>query len=156
MSRKQCKRKVWGLVNPLAHVMEGIVTTPDQHLNQLRARELSSLDALSKGKGGLKEWSDMVDMLNVAETLGRNGIGPEVLPVCEVVQAELTAAAKRFERTRAMGLSAAGLNALRELYAYHDLQRASITRGDYEKMIDKTIKRIRSRANEVMDIAESA
>ena len=154
--KKQCKRKVWGLVNPLAHVMEGIVTTPDQHLNQLRARELSSLDALSKGKGGLSEWNDLVGLLNIAETLGRNGIGPEVLPVCEVAQDELIAAAKRFERTRVMGLSATALSALRELYAFHDLQRVSITRAEYEKMIDKTIKRIKSRANEVMDIAESA
>lgn len=154
--KKQCKRKVWGLVNPLTHVMDGIVTTPDQQLNQLRARELSSLDALSKGRGGLREWRDMVDMLNVAETLGNNGIGPEVLPVCEVAQAELIEAAKRFERTKVMGLTAPGLAALRELYAFHDLQRASITRGEYEKWIQKTIHRIRSRAHEVFDVAEAA
>lgn len=154
--KKQCKRKVWGLVNPLAHVMEGIVTTPDQHLNQLRVRELSSLDALSKGKGGLSEWNDLVGLLNIAETLGRNGIGPEVLPVCELAQAELIAAAKRFEQTKIMNFSASGLLALHDLFDFHDLQRSSITRGDYEKMIDKTIKRIKSRANEVFDIAEAA
>lgn len=153
--KKQCRRKVWGLVDPLTHVLSGIVTTPDQQLNQLRARELSSLDALSKGKGGLQEWRDMVDMLNVAETLGRNGIGPEVLPVCEMAQAELIEAAKRYERTKVMGLSAAGLTALRELYEFHDLQRASISRGEYEQMIKKTILRIRSRAHEVFDVAEA-
>ena len=154
--KKQCKRKVWPLMNTMAHVMEGIATTSDNQLNQLRSRELSSLESLSKGKGGLGEWNDLVGLLNLTETLARNGVGHEALPVCEAAQAELIATAKRYERTKTMGLSAIGLKALRELFAFHDLQRASITRGEYEKMLDKTINRIRSKAAEVLDLAECA
>ena len=93
-------------------------------------------------------------MLNIAETMGKCGIGPEVLPVCEQAQAELLAAAKRFELTRRMGLTATGLTAIRELFAFHDAQRSAITRGEYERAIQTTVNRVRSHAGEVVDVAD--
>ena len=97
----------------------------------------------------------MSDMLNIAETMGRGGIGPEVLPVCEQAQAELIAAAKRFELTRRMGLTATGLAAVKELFAYHDAQRSAITRGEYEKAIQETVQRVRGHAGEVVDVLDA-
>ena len=154
--RKHTKRKVYGLIyNPIQYVKDGLNATPEAMLNTLRGRELSSLESLAKGKGGLVEWRDMTEMMNLAETLAKSGVGPEVLPACRLAQAELIAAAKRFETTRRMVLTATGLNALRELHAWHDAQRSAISRGEYEKAIETTMLRVKSKACEVVDIAET-
>ena len=155
--KKHTKRKVYGLIyDPMAYVKQGVSATPETHLDKLRSRELSAIESLSKGKGGINDWRDVTDMLNIAETMGKCGIGPEVLPVCEQAQAELLAAAKRFEITRRMGLTATGLAAIRELFAYHDAQRTAITRGEYERAIQTTVNRVRSHAGEVVDVADVA
>ena len=117
---------------------------------------MSAIESIAKGKAGIAEWRDPTDMLNIAETMGRGGIGPEVLPVCDLAQAELIAAAKRYEATRCMGLTATGLSAIRELFAYHDAQRTAVTRGEYEKAIQTTINRVRTHAGDVVDVAEFA
>ena len=153
--KKHTKRKVYPLITDvMAYVKQGVSPTPETYLDKLRARELSAIESLSKGKGGINDWRDVTDMLNIAETMGKCGIGPEVLPVCEQAQAELLAAAKRFELTRRMGLSATGLAAIRELFAYHDAQRTAITRGEYERAIQTTVNRVRSHAGEVVDVAD--
>ena len=153
--KKHTKRKVYGLIyDPMAYVTAGVSPTSDTQLDKLRARELSAIELLAKGSGGISEWRDVTDMLNIAETMGKCGIGPEVLPVCEQAQAELLAAAKRFELTRRMGLTATGLTAIRELFAYHDAQRTAITRGEYERAIQTTVNRVRSHAGEVVDVAD--
>ena len=155
--RKHTKRRVYGLIyNPMQYVTEGISATPKADLDKLRTRELSAIEALAKGHGGIREWRDMSDMLNIAETMGKGGVGPEVLPVCEQVQAELLAAAKRFELTRRMGLTATGLAAIKELFAYHDAQRTAINRGEYEKAIQATVDRVRSHGGEVVDVSDVA
>ena len=155
--KKHTKRKVYGLIyDPMAYVTAGVSPTSDTQLDKLRARELSAIELLAKGSGGISEWRDVTDMLNIAETMGKCGIGPEVLPVCEQAQTELLAAAKRFELTRRMGLTATGLAAIRELFAYHDAQRTAITRGEYERAIQTTVNRVRSHAGEVVDVADVA
>jgi hypothetical protein len=81
-----------------------------------------------------------------------NGIGIEVLEVCKIVQKEMEAAANRYEKTRKMGLSGTGIRYVKELYALHDLQRTSISRAEFERMIDKTINYIRSNNHLVVHI----
>ena len=153
--KKRTKRKVYPLIaDVMAYVKQGVSPTPETYLDKLRARELSAIESIAKGAGGIKEWRDLTDMLNVAETMGKSGIGPEVLPVCEQAQAELLAAEKRFKLTRRMGLTATGLSAIRELFAYHDAQRTAITRGEYERAIQTTVNRVRSHAGEVVDVAD--
>jgi hypothetical protein len=51
-----------------------------------------------------------------------------------------------------MGLDGAGIQALREVYEWHDLQRTSVARSIYEQMIEKTRNRIKSKANEVVEV----
>ena len=150
---KKCtKRKHWPLINSLAHVIEGIQPTSDKKLNDLRTKELTSLEALAKGNGGLREWHDMTALLNLAETMARAGVGHEVLAACELAQAELLEAAERFERTRKMGLSASGLAALRELYEWHDLQRTSVPLQVYEKQIERAINIIKGKGKGVVEV----
>ena len=150
--RKRCKRKIWSMVNPIEFAITGAAITAEDKLDQLRMSELSAIESLVKGNGTTGDWKVLVDMMNIAETMGNHGIGIEVLPVCEIVQAEMEAAAKRYETTRKMGLSGTGIRYIKELYALHDLQRQSISRSEYERMIEKTINYIRSNHHRVVHI----
>jgi hypothetical protein len=137
--RKRCRRRVWSTeINPIAHAIAGACITDTESLNQLRKNELKSLEAMKSGEAGVQEWQILVDMMNIAEMMGRNGIGPEVLDHCETANEALHRAAKRYEATKKMGLSGEGLRALGDIMEYHDLQRTSVSRSQYEKMIEKT------------------
>lgn len=150
--RKQCKRRVWALVNPIQHAMEGASYTPEQYLERLRLLELAAIDAFAHGRARIQEWRDISNMLNLTETMARRGIGPEALEACERAQAALIDAQQRYERTKKMGLTGPGLQALRDLYAFHDLQRQSVSRSQYEAAIRDTANRIRSKAPEVVEL----
>lgn len=150
--KKKCKRKVWALLNPLEHVIQGLQVTPDYKLDQLHLRELSALEAMIKGQGNVQCWSDLSSVLNICEGMAMNGVGAEALPDCSALQDELKAAARRFDATGKMGLTAQGIQAARSVIEYHDLQRRSITLAEYEKHIDRVTKRIRGKAKEVEEV----
>jgi hypothetical protein len=151
--RKRCKRKIWEKVNPIEHAIIGAAITTEDKLDKLRMGELSAIESMVKGNATTGDWRVLVDMLNIAETMGTNGIGIEVLPVCEIVQKEMEDAAHRYEKTRKMGLTGTGIRYIKELYALHDLQRQSISRSEFERMIDKTINYIKSNNHRVVHIA---
>lgn len=151
--RKMCKRKVWNKVNPIEFAITGAAITAEDKLDRVRMGELSAIESMVKGNATTGDWQALVDMLNIAETMSTNGIGIEVLEVCQVVQKEMEAAAHRYEKTRKMGLTGTGIRYIKELYALHDLQRTSISRSEYERMIEKTINYIRSNNHRVVHIA---
>ena len=148
--RKQTKRKIWKLIDPVRHAILGAGITQDHLLDKLRLTELAALDAMTKGLGTVQDWQELVDMMNISEVMAMEGIGPEALPHCKQAQDALERAALRYQETLRMGLSGEGIKALREVFEYHDLQRRSIPRSLYEKMIMKTKQRIQSRAKEVV------
>lgn len=150
--RKKTKRQHWKLLNPIWHALTGAAITEEYLLNKLRMQELASLEAMTKGMGTLQDWHELTGMMNLCEVMAINGIGPEALPYCKVAQNALEQAAHRYQSTLRMGLSGEGINALREVYEYHDLQRRSISRSEYEKMIVKTKQRIQSKSKEVVEI----
>ena len=152
MSRKQCRRKVWDKVNPIEYAITGAAITAEDKLDRLRMGELSAIESMVKGNATTNDWRVLVDMLNIAETMANHGIGIEVLAVCKIVQKEMEAAAHRYEKTRKMGLTGTGIRYIKELYALHDLQRQSISRSEFERMIEKTINYIRSNNHKVVHI----
>jgi len=147
--KKQCRRKIWSTtINPVAHAIAGACITDDKALAELHTRELSALEAMMHGNGGLQEWCDLTAVLNLCETAALMGIGPEALPYCRRGHEELLDAARRFEATGRMGLTGVGIQALREVVGYHDLQRRSIPRSQYEQVIRKT--KVRTKGSEVL------
>ena len=151
--RKQCRRKVWSTaINPIAHAMAGAAVTDESSLNKLRLGELSALEAMRMGKGTLEDWRLLVDMLNICQTFIRHGIGPEAREDCDKAQASLYNAAKRYEKTKQMGLDGQGIGALQNVHEWHDLQRTSVARSVYEDMIEKTRNYIKSKGAEVVEI----
>lgn len=86
--------------------------------------------------------------------MARAGIGPEAMDACKKAQQALIDAGVRFQKTKRMVLDGPGLQALRDLYAYHDLQRLSVSRAELWRQIDRTQKRVKSKAPEVRDMSE--
>ncbi len=152
MTRKKTKRKHWNLIDPLTHAITGAAITQRDKLDKLRMLEYSALEAITKGSGTVADWRTLVDVLNLSEMMGKGGIGPEVLPICEIAQASLHKAAIRYQETLQMGLDGQGIKAIRELIEYADLQQSSIPRSEFEKYIMKTKNYIKSHGDKVVEI----
>jgi hypothetical protein len=150
--RKQVKRKIWALIDPIQHGIIGAAITQRDKLDKLRVMEYSALDAITKGMGTIQDWHTLTEVLNLSETMARGGIGPEVLPVCETAQKALHEAALRFQKTGKLGLTGEGIQAVRELIAFADLQQSSISRSEFERYIQKTRDYLKSNNNNVVEI----
>ena len=142
--RKRTKRKHWALVNCITHAITGAAVTTRQELDVLLARELASLDIFTRGKATMSEWSDMVNVNNLTMTLAGMGVGREAMPDAHAAEEGLIDAARRFQETGRMGLTGPAIQALRDVIEWHDLQRSSIPRSQYEEAIRLTGARIKS------------
>jgi hypothetical protein len=134
MSRKQCKRKVWPLLDPLRHALEGVRVTDKPALDKLRLIELSALEAFAKGNATAHDWSILSNLLNVSEQMAVDGIWPEALETNLEAQQAMKAANQRPK----FGFSGPELQTIRLAYAYADRQRTSITRSQFEEEIRRT------------------
>jgi len=151
--RKRTKRKVWALIDPTQHAIIGASITHREKLDKLRMLEYSALEAMTKGHGTVTDWRTLVDVLNLSEMMARNGIGKdEVMPICQKAQDALHQAAERYQNTMKMGLSGEGIQAVRDLIEYADLQQSSISRSEFERYIQKTINFIKSNNDLVVEI----
>ena len=151
--RKKTKRKHWALLDCVSHAIVGASITHRDKLNKLRMLEYSALEAITKGNGTIHDWRVLVDVLNLSEMMGKNGVGPEVLPICQKAQDSLHKAAMRYQETLSMGLDGEGIKACRDLIEYADLQQGSISRSEFEKYIQKTKDYIRSHGDKVVEIS---
>lgn len=147
--RKQCRRKIYKLVDPIAHAIAGAAITTDDCLDQLKSKEQAAIEAMRTGNATVYTWQELVDMNNICQVMARQGIGPEALVDCMIAEIELKQATKRFETTGRMLLTGPGLRAIQEVSEWHQLQRTSISRSEYERMIEKTRNKIRSRSKDV-------
>jgi len=93
-----------------------------------------------------------VDVMNLSEVMGKAGIGPEVLPICEKAQEALHKAAMHYQKTLHLVLDYQGIEALRDLIEYADLQQGSISRSEFEKYVKKTKDYIKSNGDRVVEI----
>lgn len=149
--RKRTKRKMWNLIDPIAHAIAGAGITTRDALDKLRLNEYAALDAMIRGHGTIQDWKTLTDLLNLSETMARGGIGPEVLPYCATAQESLKNAALRYQTTMRMGLDGQGITALRDLIEYADLQQSSISRNELERWIIKTRAHL---VNKIKDVVE--
>lgn len=144
MTRKKCRRKVWALIDPIAHAIAGAAITDTASLDKLRMLELSAIEAFAKGHATREDWRALADMLNICETMTGMGIGPEALEPCRQAQEALGHAHARHKAGKPLLFTGSELNAVRDSFGYHDLQRSSVSRSTYEQAIQKTANRIKS------------
>lgn len=142
--RKRTIRKKWALINTIDHAIKGACLTSRADLDKLLLRELASLDALVHGSGGLGEWQDINAANNLCQCLAEMGVGPEAIPTTQAVEQALIETAQRFERTGRMGLTGPAITAMRDMLEYHDLQRQSVPRSQYEEAIRLVTAQIKS------------
>ena len=142
--KKACRRKHYPLMDTIRLAMEGAGITESDKLDKLRLMELSAIESFSRGRATPADWRDIANIVNLAETMAKGGVGPEVLAACVEVDAALSAAHARHAATGRLGMTGPQLVALRELHAWHDLQRRIIARSEYEKWIQKTANKVRS------------
>ena len=148
--RKQTKRKKYQLIDTVNFVMEGAAFISENVLNKIRMMELQSIDAFVKGHGTKTDWLNLTDMLNISELMAKAGIGPEALDTVMKAQNELLKSAERYKMIGKFGLTGVGIQLIRDSYEYHDLQRQSISRGEYERFITKARNKIQSRSRDVV------
>jgi len=114
-----------------------------------KTKEQNAIEAMRIGKADVWTWQALVDMNNICQVMANQGIGPEAIPDTIMAEIELKNAAKRFQSTGKMLLTGIGLRAINEVFEWHQLQRTSISRAEYERMIEKTRNKIRSRSKDV-------
>lgn len=148
--RKKKSRKIYALVNPIAYAMEGAALVEQSTLDKLRAAELSAIEAFRTGQATVQDWRTISEFSNLAESMAREGIGPESLEAVQRCEEALIEAHDRYDRTGKMGTTAQGLTAFRDVYEYHDLQRQSVARSVYERHIQLVINKIKSKSPQVM------
>ena len=152
MTRKP-RRARWA-ANPhsLTATVTGVLPTPENLLERQRMTELQAIEAFAKGYATPDDFRVLCDVLNVAETFARYGIGPEVLQTCEEVQDILLLCKEQFDDGEAITVHPSELEALRTLYALHDLQRQCVDWAWYCRLIEKTANRIRSAHPDVREL----
>jgi hypothetical protein len=144
MTRKTTRRKHWPLVNPIQMAIEGARITQGALLDKLRVRELSAIESFAKGNAVHGDWSELADMHNVCKPLVSMGLGgDDAKQACELAdQALQSSHASQAERGK-LGMTGPQIQAMRELYEWHDAQRTVIHRGKYEQAIVRTVNVIR-------------
>ena len=151
--RKRCIRRHWARTDPIALAIAGATITAEVDLDKLRLRELSAIQNFATGQATPTDFRDLCDMLNLAETMASMGIGPEALTSCSDLESFLLASKAAHDETGTLPMPQAGIAAMRDVYAYHDLQRTSVDRSTYERAIEKTRNRIRSAHPSVKELA---
>ena len=135
--RKKTKRKHYKLVDPIRHAIEGAALIPASINMQLQTREQAAISAFMGGVQTKEDWRELAMMCNISEQLCLMGVGAiEVREPLDKAQDALRAAKKRLTNTGRLGFNGLELTAMREIIEYHDLQRTSIPRKDYERAIE--------------------
>lgn len=142
--RKRTKRKVVVPMNPISLAIEGAGITLQTKLDELRMRELAAIDAFSIGKGYIKAWYDLRTMIHVSREMALNKVGPEALPACDKALALLESTTMIHPETEVMFVPPETIDAVKEMFAFYDLQRQSVSRAAYERFIAQALNRVRS------------
>lgn len=115
----------------------------EQSLNKLRNVELAAIDAFARGQAREQEWHDINALTGICMRAAKAGIGIEAIEACEIAREHLRNDYLRFQATGKMGTTEPGLTAYRDVFAYMDLQRQSITEAQYHAIIQKTIRNLK-------------
>lgn len=123
--------------NPIVEAIRGCQPIGGKDLTDLRLVELSAIDDLARGTATRRSWEWLADLLNVAEAMAKNGIGIEVVAVAAEAQITLARVAVRAKADGRWHLTTDESWVLREAWEYADLQRQSVTLGEYRRYLKR-------------------
>jgi hypothetical protein len=129
------------VVNPIAYAIAGARPVDDEKRLKVKAWRDMTLIAYAEGRAVERDLAILEGALALARELALDGIGIELLNICDRAKPVLTAQHERLQR---IATTVEGLQAMRDLAEWHDLQRTSVDRSTYERAIQRTANRIRS------------
>jgi hypothetical protein len=147
--KKQTKRKIYLLLNPIEHAMKGAAIATDEDLKAHKDRENASLQAFRDGTATKVDWHNLNTVVRLAESLAMSGIGEEVLVQAKIAEMHLLEAYERHARIGKMGTTGLGLQSLQDILEYHDLQRKSIANSVYKNHINSVTNKVRSKSPKI-------
>jgi hypothetical protein len=147
--RKKTRRKVYDKVCPITHAIVGACITDEETLDLLRKKEQGSLEAFRTGVAEKKDWNNINTVAQLAESMAQANIGPEVMVAVKIAEMHLLEAKERFERIGKMGTTGLGLQAMKDLLEYHELQRTSVPRSAYETHVNRVGNLIRGKSPKI-------
>ena len=147
--RKRTKRKIYDKVCPITHAIAGASITDEESLDVLRGRERGSLEAFRTGAADKQDWNNINAVAQLSESMAQAGIGPEVMVAVKIAEMHLLDAKDRFDRLGKVGTTGLGLQAMKDLLEYHELQRTSVSRSVYESHIKRVTDMIRSKSSKI-------
>jgi hypothetical protein len=150
--KKQCKRKIYKLINPVMHALQGVAFLQNSELQDLRLRELSAIRAFVDGVATIQDWQDVAALHSLCEIMAVKNCGREALPVADSVQEILTRLAQSYENGTGMGITTDESALFYDMYEFHDLQRTSVSRSEYENYIESVANHKQSRSSLVKEI----
>jgi hypothetical protein len=137
--KKRSKYRPRGkLINPVAYVLESLkpVRHHDSYLVDLKIKNHSAMEALTKGQAWRTEIDVLINMGNTTEALYRLGFGEDYGDVVEQGLDALHEVGKRGIETGRFILKAHEMSHLNLLMELHDAQMEVITVKDMEKAAD--------------------
>lgn len=150
--RKRTRRKVWGYVNPIEHAIQKACISTNDALKPLRDIEREAIERVATGRGTDACLLAIQHMVNLAWLMAKHGVGIEVIEPSKVALERLR---ETYLRSRELGrvvCTGPAITSFREMFEWHDVQRASVSRGRYEWFIDLMHKKIASRDKDVVII----
>ena len=130
------------LINPVAYVLESLkpVRHHDSYLIDLKIKNHSAMEALTKGQAGRQDMDSLISMVNIVEALYRMGFGEEYGDVVEQGLDALHEVGKRGIETGRFILKAHEMSHLNLVMELHDAQMEVITVKDMERASDLIAK----------------
>jgi hypothetical protein len=147
--RKQTRRKIYALVNPIEYAITGASITDESSLKILRDKENGSMEAFRTGKANKQDWNNINAVCNLAESMAAADIGPEVMEYKAIAEMHLIDSRDRYLKTGRMGATGLALQAFKDIIEYHELQRTAVARSVYEGHIKKVTDMIKSRSPKI-------
>lgn len=133
--RKRTKRKVWGLVNPIQHAIEGAEIRTGEDADRLLLGELSAIESFRLGQATEHDWQLLSVMTAISGLMAYEGRQAEPLSAARSAWKALGEILQRKEKTSKWGCSGPELQILREMIEWHEAQRKTAARSVYESAI---------------------
>jgi hypothetical protein len=130
------------LINPVAYVLESLkpVRHHDSYLIDLKIKNHSAMEALTKGQAGRQDMDSLISMVNIVEALYRMGFGEEYGDVVQQGLDALHDVGSRGIETGRFILKAHEMSHLNLVMELHDAQMEVITVKDMERASDLIAK----------------
>ena len=123
--------------NVVALAMEHACIITKSRNDQFLLIELDCIASLRSGHFSNQQWNMLISLVNISEVMAKAGVGIEVVEPAKRAEIALAQIRARYQMTAEWKARPEEVDAISELHQYHNLQRTSITYGEYCKHVTK-------------------